>query len=112
MKIVYFIFMLLFLTGCATASKLNQLSLGMTKQKAIEIMGSPITIHAQNNIEILEYRLWPTIYNNYKEKYLIRIVNSKVEKFGHVSIFSSNEPENVNILQIQTNTFLTDANYP
>ena len=49
---------LLFLTACAgTASKTNQLNLGMTKTEVIGAMGEPTSSHATDGIEYLVYRL-------------------------------------------------------
>lgn len=44
--------------GCAgTASKTNQLSLGMTKAQVIEVMGEPTSSHATDGVEYMVYRL-------------------------------------------------------
>ena len=49
---------LLFLTACAgTASKTNQLNLGMTKSQVIEVMGDPTSSHATDGVEYMVYRL-------------------------------------------------------
>jgi hypothetical protein len=46
------------LSGCAgTASKTNQLSLGMTKAQVIEVMGEPTSSRATDGIEYMVYRL-------------------------------------------------------
>jgi hypothetical protein len=50
--------MLLMLVGCAgTASKTNQLSLGMTKSQVVEVMGEPTSSRATDGIEYMVYRL-------------------------------------------------------
>ena len=45
------------LTACATATRTNQLSLGMTKAQVIEAMGEPTSSHATNGVEFLTYKL-------------------------------------------------------
>jgi len=50
--------MLLMLVGCAgTASKTNQLSLGMTTSQVVEVMGEPTSSRATDGIEYMVYRL-------------------------------------------------------
>jgi hypothetical protein len=49
---------LFLLMGCAgTASKTNQLNLGMTKSQVIEVMGEPTSSHATDGVEYMVYRL-------------------------------------------------------
>lgn len=47
----------LLLSSCATATRTNQLSLGMTKAQVIEAMGEPTSSHATNGVEYLTYKL-------------------------------------------------------
>lgn len=47
--------------GCATAQKMNRLSLGMSKQKVISVMGTPTsTVSPGEGQEILRYNLSAT----------------------------------------------------
>ena len=59
MKSISIILMMVALiAGCAgTASKTNQLSLGMTKAQVIEVMGEPTSSHATDGVEYMVYRL-------------------------------------------------------
>jgi hypothetical protein len=49
-------FALLLSVGCASAeTKMNHLNLGMTKNEVIEVMGTPDSTKARDNIETLVY---------------------------------------------------------
>ena len=46
------------LAGCAaSAKKLNQLQVGMTKQEIIQVLGTPQSIELRDGIETLHYTL-------------------------------------------------------
>ena len=61
MKKLYIGALILFaLAGCAgTASKTNQVSLGMTKQEVITALGDPSSSRATGGVEYLTYKLTP-----------------------------------------------------
>ena len=55
------IVLVVFATGCvATTARTRRLSLGMGKQEVLKVMGSPTSVKAKDNEEVLEYLLWPT----------------------------------------------------
>lgn len=75
----------LFVSGCATATLLNKISIGMNKGEVIAIMGTPDSTSAQSNIEYLTYYLYTDSGRggSYSEHpYSIRLVDGKVESFG------------------------------
>jgi|ERR1039457_299982 outer membrane protein assembly factor BamE (lipoprotein component of BamABCDE complex) len=84
--IVFLCFILL--SGCATISsdKMNSISLGMTKQEVLEIMGPPVSTSAMSGAELLNYTFSETqndaINGRPKTPYFIRIVNGKVDAYG------------------------------
>src|SRR5580693_7287835 len=45
------------LAGCATAEKLNDVRIGMTKDQVIALLGTPDSTSAQANVEYLTYYL-------------------------------------------------------
>lgn len=77
------------LAGCATAEKLNDVRIGMTKDQVVSLLGTPDSTSAQANVEYLTYYLIadPTGDNRYDrdQPYMIRLVDGKVESFGRYS---------------------------
>jgi hypothetical protein len=70
-----------FLGGCTTASQLNSIHIGMTKDEVIGIMGKPDSTSAQSNVEYLTYYL--SNDQSYRDQpYSIRLLDGKVESFG------------------------------
>jgi hypothetical protein len=86
MKIRFFAPLLLclsLLVGCATANKLNDLRIGMTKDQVIAILGKPDSTSAQSNIEYLTYYLVSDTATRIGDQpYSVRLVNGQVESFG------------------------------
>ncbi len=79
-------------SGCATAYKMNNLNLGMTKQEVINVLGIPLSTSAQNGIEYLNYRFtetdeddWDSIYT----PYYVRLIDGRVESYGKLGDFDS-----------------------
>ena len=90
MKKLLLILMCLGLIGCATASKMNRISLGMTKAGVIKTLGTPTSASAKGNTEYLNYRLTET--NNmydWGNLYFVRIIDGKVESYVRLGDFDS-----------------------
>lgn len=89
------------LVGCATAPKMNRLSIGMTKQEVVSAMGRPASTAAPGGgVEILRYWLVPSAHINLyqtKEEYFVKLVNGKVERFGKVGDFDSTKDPTLNL---------------
>ncbi len=83
------------LSGCATTGKMNQVSLGMTKQDVISMMGSPDSSSANGDIEYLTYSLYRGFfdrhYGNWSDNYFVRLKDGKVDAYGRVGDFDSVE---------------------
>jgi hypothetical protein len=76
---------LVVLVGCATASKTNGLSLGMTKAQVLAVMGKPASTAADSDVEVLRYKFSATghdAFHHRTEEYFVRLVGGKVERFG------------------------------
>jgi outer membrane protein assembly factor BamE (lipoprotein component of BamABCDE complex) len=72
------------LAGCATsATKLNEISVGMTKPQVVQILGTPESVRAQNGQEALIYTL-SNSWNSpvWNEKYYVLLQNGKVVSYG------------------------------
>ena len=92
---------LLAVAGCATASKMNQLSIGMAKQEVISVMGSPAsTASPGSGVELLRYRLSPTddhAFHGITEEYFVRLANGKVDSYGKMGDFDSTKAPTLNL---------------
>lgn len=76
--------MLTLLGGCSTsASRLAQVSPGMTKNQVISVFGIPESVDGQGNTEIFTYTLSNSWNNSvWNESYYIYFVNGQVVKYG------------------------------
>ena len=82
------------LVGCATASRTNRLSLGMTKAQVLAVMGQPASAAADSDVEVLRYRLSATghdAFHHRTDEYFVRLVSGKVDRFGKAGDWESGE---------------------
>jgi len=75
--------------GCATTSKMNRISLGMTKNEVIKLMGQPSSTAGINEEETLRYNLY-NIHNDMYEEYWVVLINGKVYKYGRAGDYENN----------------------
>ena len=96
----------LLLVGCATSStKLNTVSLGMTKQQVIEAMGQPQSTRATSGSEYMIYRLTDAspllfVVGHYLEReadYYVRLAGGRVDAYGKVGDFDSTHPQKYDV---------------
>jgi hypothetical protein len=88
---------IIFLTGCmamihGTADQLNQISIGMTREDAIKILGAPKSISAKQEVEYLQYQWVKTVIAtdaNWPDDYFVAIKSGKVAGFGKKGDFDS-----------------------
>ena len=89
------------IAGCATAHKMNRLSLGMTKQEVISVMGRPTsTASPGKGQEILRYNLSATAddaYYGITDEYYVRLINGIVNSYGRMGDFDSAKDPTLNI---------------
>lgn len=88
------------LSACATAHKISKISMGLTKQEVIELMGNPVSTSAQGSVEYLNYALSETdddAFMGLTRPYYVRIVNGRVESFGRTGDFDSTKTPTVRI---------------
>jgi len=79
-------------TGCATAHKMNSVSIGMTKQEVISVLGPPTSTSAKEGVEYLNYRFSETddhAFYGITSPYFVRIINGKVDSYGRLGDFDS-----------------------
>lgn len=101
------LFCLLIVSGCNPVTHLSHrpdfslVSMGMSQQDVIGVMGSPETIAAQNGRVYLLYTYAPWYDHNGadggKESYFVRLIDNKVESFGRKGDFDSTKPETIRI---------------
>ena len=92
--------------GCATVPNLNGISLGMTKQDVLKIMGNPKSISAKGNIEYLKYVCSEGFVSSAcnelsNREYFVRLVDGKVESYGNIGDFDSAKDQ-VNVIKLET----------
>lgn len=91
---------LYFLSGCATSGKLNNVSIGISKEEVVTAMGNPVSVSAQGGIEYLNYRLSETHDNavrGWTTPYYVRLVKGKVDSFGRAGDFDSTKTPTIKI---------------
>ena len=78
------------LAGCATASLMNRVKLGMNQDQVVNAMGRyPVTTKANSDgTQILEYLLFNP-YNGLYEQYWITLKQGKVVQFGRAGDFGN-----------------------
>lgn len=87
-------------TACATAHKISQVRIGMTKEEVIAVMGPPSSTSAQGGREYLNYALSETddhAFMGITTPYYVRLINGKVESFGRTGDFDSTKTPTVRL---------------
>ena len=96
-KIQALLLSLMLFTGCAYASKMNRVSLGMTKQEVLKVMGDPVSQKARGDTEILEYRFYTEAFRYDIDSYWVTLRNGKVVEYGRAGDFGSATPATIRI---------------
>ena len=100
MKYVLTIILATIVVGCATATKINAIQLGMTKSEVITVMGEPVSSSAQGGAEYLNYALSENsddAFYGITDPYYVRLINGRVESYGRTGDFDSTNPTTVRI---------------
>ncbi|MDD5729783.1 MAG: hypothetical protein PHN57_01450 [Candidatus Omnitrophica bacterium] len=83
------LFMIMWLAGCATASLMNRVSLGMSKEEVERKIGQPNTTKANSDgTQILEYVLYNS-YTGMYDQYWVILKSGKVVQFGRAGDFGN-----------------------
>jgi hypothetical protein len=77
--------MVLFIFGCVSSNKLNNVRLGMDKKDVIAAMGEPDSTSAIENTVYLRYKLWSGGF--FSNDYFVQLIDGKVEAYGRVGDF-------------------------
>jgi outer membrane protein assembly factor BamE (lipoprotein component of BamABCDE complex) len=81
-------------------SRLNKISVGMTKEQVIAAIGEPVSKAAQGGAEVFRYHLstpeqmmWTGGHN----EYYVRFVEGRVESFGRMGDFDSTKNPTIEV---------------
>jgi len=72
------------------AAKMNNLSVGMTKAQMIEILGTPVSISARDDIECANYTLLPhsiDYHSSFPRQYNAVLINGKIIEYKQGSCY-------------------------
>lgn len=84
-KLMTIAVLVLFVLGCASSSRMNDVNIGMTKQEVIAAVGQPTSTSAKGDVEYLNYRLYRGGFMN--DDYFVRLTEGKVNAFGRAGDF-------------------------
>jgi hypothetical protein len=81
------------LSGCATSSsRINDISLGMTKAEVTRVMGRPVSTSAQNGVEFMNYSLLENFWLDIQgTPYSVQLVNGRVVSYGRQGDFGTTQ---------------------
>jgi hypothetical protein len=90
------------LTQCGTPSHygrkpdFSKISMRMSQQQVIQIMGKPDEMSAQNGVMVLRYTYTPWYDHSGADgcgvDYFVRLIDDRVESFGKMGDFDSTKP--------------------
>src|SRR5688572_30493894 len=88
---------ILLFAGCAAprTTKMNSLSIGMTKAEALKVMGQPDSVAATDGVEYLNYRLATSMLDtdgSDTSDYFVQIKNGVVAGYGKRGDFGTTAP--------------------
>jgi outer membrane protein assembly factor BamE (lipoprotein component of BamABCDE complex) len=86
MRDKFLVVAVLLLVGCATTSRINRVSIGMTKQQVIAAMGNPNSSSGEGDSEELDYVLVnnPVVPTS-GGTYAVRLTDGKVVWYGQIN---------------------------
>lgn len=78
--------LVILLAGCGTASRLNTVQLGMTRDQVVDVAGTPSSTSQMGNTQYLKYQL--TSDWIFTDRYYVRLTDGRVDAFGRVGDFN------------------------
>lgn len=101
MKNMLYLLLSFLLISCATSRKLNKISVGMTKEQTISILGQPVSVSSPGqNQEFLNYRFSETdndAFYGITTPYYVLIEYGRVKQFGRHGDFGVTKDQTINI---------------
>ena len=93
---------IIMMMGCdGPAVNLQKISIGMSEQQVIKIMGKPRTVAQQGKVKYLSYE--ETYYKGY-----VRLIDEKVESFGRQGDFDSTKDPTSKVIVDKTDKITMD----
>ena len=96
------------LGACASSGKINAVSIGMTKEQVVSVMGQPDSISSQGGYEYMSYFL---CYSNCAalmpqlrgpDWYYVQLISGKVESYGRKGDFDSTKTPTTRVERVDT----------
>ncbi len=78
--------LVILLAGCGTASRLNSVQLGMTRDQVVDVAGTPSSTSQMGNTQYLRYQLISDWI--FTDRYYVRLTDGRVDAFGRVGDFN------------------------
>jgi len=78
--------LVILLAGCGTASRLNSVQLGMTRDQVVDVAGTPSSTSQMGDTQYLKYQL--TSDWIFTDRYYVRLTDGRVDAFGRVGDFN------------------------
>jgi outer membrane protein assembly factor BamE (lipoprotein component of BamABCDE complex) len=92
---------MIFLASCTgTSYKMNDLSIGMTKEDVISALGKPVSVSAKDGTEYLNYRFSENSDQEFlglTKPYFVRLISGKVDSYGKLGDFDSIQKPTIKI---------------
>ena len=101
MKYLILVVTMIFLASCTgTSYKMNDLSIGMTKEDVVLVLGKPVSISAKDETEYLNYQFSENsdqAFYGLTVPYFVRLINGKVDSYGKLGDFDSTKKPTIKI---------------
>jgi outer membrane protein assembly factor BamE (lipoprotein component of BamABCDE complex) len=101
MKYLILAVTMIFLPSCTgTSYKMNDLSIGMTKNDVISVLGKPVSVSAKDGTEYLNYQFSENSDQEFlglTEPYFVRLISGKVDSYGKLGDFDSTQKPTIKI---------------
>jgi hypothetical protein len=68
---------------------MNDITIGMTREDIIQLLGQPNSTSAMNSTIYLNYKLRTPYVSGHIPQYFVRLIDGKVESFGKMGDFDS-----------------------
>lgn len=85
-RVIGLLLLVILLAGCGTASRLNSVQLGMTRDQVVGVAGTPSSTSEMGNTQYLRYQL--TSDWIFTDRYYVRLTDGRVDAFGRVGDFN------------------------
>ena len=99
-SLTFLVAMSFVLAGCATAGKISRVQIGMSQAQVVGVMDKPASTSRKGDVEYMNYALSDTgdqAFYGVTRPYYVRLVNGRVDSYGHTGDFDSTKDPTLNI---------------